>query len=524
MSPSSRDGREQRLLVLAPTGKDAALVRHKLIAGGFECDVCADAADLAEELQAGAAALLLAEEAIDARMQPIADLIAAQPAWSDLPVLLMTRAGAESETVRKAVAILGNVTLLERPFRVSTLSSTVRTALRARQRQYLARAQLAEREATAQALKEADRRKDEFIATLAHELRNPLAPLRNALNILHMTEDSGPAAEVHRMMERQVMHMVRLVDDLLEVSRITRDKIDLRKAVVDIDRVIESAVETSRPAIESGRHRLAIQPAGESLFVEADAVRLAQVFANLLNNAAKYTDEGGEITIRAEKEDGHVAVSVRDNGVGIAPGALARVFDMFMQGESARARGQGGLGIGLTLARRLVEMHGGEITASSDGMGRGSEFVVRLPLHAPVDAAAAPVAATVAARPALARVLVVDDNRDAADSLGALLRMLGAEVDVVHDGESALRAFGTQHPEVVLLDIGMPGMDGYEVARRLRERTDARDVLLVALTGWGQEKDRLNSKAAGFDHHLIKPADLGALRSLLGSALERQHS
>ncbi|HEY6820509.1 MAG TPA: ATP-binding protein [Burkholderiales bacterium] len=518
-----RDSLEHRLLVLAPTGKDAALLRGKLLEAGFECDVCADAADLADEITLGAGALLVAEEAIAARMEPLARVIERQPSWSDLPVLIMTRAGANSSIVAKALRTLGNVTLLERPIRVSALASTVRTALRARQRQYQARAQLAEREATAQALKEADRRKDEFIATLAHELRNPLAPLRNALNVLHLTAAGGPAAQLHEMMERQVLHMVRLVDDLLEVSRITRDKIDLRKSVIDIERVIESAVETSRPAVESGRHRLVIQRTAEPLYVDADAVRLAQVFANLLNNAAKYTDEGGEIVLRTEKEDGHVAVSVRDNGVGIAPGALGRVFDMFMQGESARARGQGGLGIGLTLARRLVEMHGGEITASSEGLGRGSEFVVRLPLHSPLDAAA-PAPAPATASPTLARVLVVDDNRDAANSLGALLRMLGAEVDVVHDGESALRAFGVQRPEVVLLDIGMPGMDGYEVARRLRERTDARDVLLVALTGWGQEKDRLNSKAAGFDHHLIKPADLGALRSLLDPAFHRQQS
>jgi len=327
-----RDSLEHRLLVLAPTGKDAALLRGKLLEAGFECDVCADAADLAEEMTLGAGALLVAEEAIAARMEPIARVIERQPSWSDLPVLIMTRAGANSSIVAKALRTLGNVTLLERPIRVSALASTVRTALRARQRQYQARAQLAEREATAQALKEADRRKDEFIATLAHELRNPLAPLRNALNVLHLTAAGGPAAQLHEMMERQVLHMVRLVDDLLEVSRITRDKIELRKGVVDIARVIESAVETSRPAVESCRHRLVIQGAAEPLYVKADAVRLAQVFANLLNNAAKYTDEGGEIVLRAEKEDGHVAVSVRDNGVGIAPGALGRVFDMFMQG------------------------------------------------------------------------------------------------------------------------------------------------------------------------------------------------
>jgi signal transduction histidine kinase/ActR/RegA family two-component response regulator len=520
VNPAAREAREQRLLVLAPTGKDAALLRAKLLEAGFECDVCADAADLAEEIGRGAGSLLVAEEAIAARMQPLARLIERQPSWSDLPVLIMTREGANSPTVGKALLTLGNVTLLERPIRVSALASAVRTALRARQRQYQARAQLAEREAAAQALKEADRRKDEFIATLAHELRNPLAPLRNALNILHMTEAGGSASQLHQMMERQVLHMVRLVDDLLEVSRITRDKIDLRKVALEINRVVDAAVETSRPAIDAAGHHLAIEPADEALFVEGDAVRLAQVFANLLNNAAKYTDEGGWITIRVEKQDERVAVSVRDTGVGIAPAALPRVFDMFMQGESARARGQGGLGIGLTLARRLVEMHGGEIAARSEGLGCGSEFIVRLPLHVP-KRDAAPAATPAPAPPSLTRVLVVDDNRDAANSLGALLRMLGAEVDVVHDGEAALHAFSTQHPEVVLLDLGMPGMDGYEVARRLRQRDDARDVMLIALTGWGQERDRLNSRAAGFDHHLIKPADLHALQSLLASAVAR---
>ena len=520
MNPVAREAREQRLLVLAPTGKDAALLRARLLEAGFECDVCSDTTDLAEEIGWGAGALLVAEEAIAAHMQPIARLIERQPSWSDLPVLIMTRSGANSDTVGKALLTLGNVTLLERPIRVSALASAVRTALRARQRQYQARAQLAEREAAAEALKEADRRKDEFIATLAHELRNPLAPLRNALNILHMTEAGNPASQLHEMMERQVLHMVRLVDDLLEVSRITRDKIELRKTTLDIRRVVDAAVETSRPAIEAAGHCLAIETADEALFVEGDAVRLAQVFANLLNNAAKYTDEGGRIRIRVERQDDHVAVSVHDNGVGIAPAALARVFDMFMQGESARARGQGGLGIGLTLARRLVEMHGGEIAARSEGLGRGSEFIVRLPLHAPAQDAA-PVEISASAPPNLTRVLVVDDNRDAANSLGALLRMLGAEVDVVHDGESALQAFSSQHPQVVLLDLGMPGMDGYEVARRLRQRHDGRGVMLIALTGWGQEKDRLNSRAAGFDHHLIKPADLRALQSLLASAVPR---
>ncbi len=316
-------------------------------------------------------------------------------------------------------------------------------------------------------------------------------------------------------MERQVDYLVRLVDDLLEVSRITRGKIELRKERTDLSAVIRAAVETSRPLLEAARHELTIAlPSGLSL--EADAVRLVQVFANILNNAVKYTEPGGRIWVTAVRDGTSALVSVRDTGMGIDAAALPRVFDLFMQGDASKGRGGGGLGIGLTLARTLVEMHEGTVEARSAGLGKGSEFVVRLPLAAGADLSL-PEPADTSPRTvhAPARVLVVDDSRDAADSLRVLLELLGAQVQVAYDGPAALDACRGYRPEVVLLDIGMAGMDGYEVARRIRQGAGSKDMTLIALTGWGQEKDRRSSKAAGFDHHLVKPVDIDALQGLL---------
>jgi PAS domain S-box-containing protein len=367
-------------------------------------------------------------------------------------------------------------------------------------------------------LREADRRKDEFLATLAHELRNPLAPIRNSLSVLRMAGGGSGAERVHEMMERQVDQMVRLVDDLLEVSRITRGKIELRHERVELEAVVRAAVETSRPLLEAARHRLELSLPAEPLILEADPVRLAQVFANLLNNAAKYTEAGGRIALAARRQGDEAVVSVRDDGIGIAAEQLPEVFDPFIQVDRTLGRAQGGLGIGLTLVRRLVQLHGGRVEAHSDGPGTGSEFRVTLPLAsasartaADQEAAPEPLAAVAAPR----RILVVDDNHDAADSLGMLLRVLGVESQVAHDGVSALQAVGTFRPHMVLLDLGMPGMDGYEVARRVRERTAGDGALLIALTGWGQPEDRRRTREAGFDHHLVKPVDLGALQSLL---------
>jgi PAS domain S-box-containing protein len=385
---------------------------------------------------------------------------------------------------------------------------------------------ITERKRAEDAIQEGDRRKDEFLATLAHELRNPLAPICNSLHILRMAEGDATAHEpVIEMMERQINHMVRLVDDLLEVSRITRGKIELRVERVELAAVIRSAVESSRPLIEASGHRLAISLPTEPVLLTADPVRMSQVFANLLNNAAKYTDREGQIWLTAqiqrnEHSRAEVVVSVRDSGMGIAPEMLPRIFDMFTQTDRSRPRAQGGLGIGLTLVRKLTELHGGRVEAKSEGIGRGSEFVVRLPLigavrPSPPEPRGQPARPHVSFSPR--RVLVVDDNRDAANSLGVLLGHLGLEPRVVYDGPSALEALATQQPHVVLLDLGMPGMDGYEVVRQARASSDNSNVVFIALTGWGQEEDRRKSKAAGFDHHLVKPVDITQLESLLSA-------
>jgi len=499
---------EQRLLVLAPVGRDAQLVEGIMRDQDIPCLACPNVEDLMVEVERGVAALLVAEEALADEDGRFSLIISRQPPWSDLPVLLLTRPGADSAAADRAVCTLGNVTLLERPVRIAALTSAARAALRARQRQYQTRAHLLEREI-------ADRRKDEFLATLAHELRNPLAPICNAVTLMRMSA-GGP--EIWDMMDRQVNHMVRLVDDLMEVSRITRGAVELHRKPIDLASAIDVAIETSRPLVDQARHQLTVALPEQALHVEADPVRLAQVFSNLINNAVKYTDAGGRIAVSARR-DGHSAtVTVSDTGIGIPAEALPRVFDMFVQADSRDRRVAGGLGIGLTLARRLVEMHGGTLTASSPGRGRGSEFSVRLPLAG--RAAAANTEDHAAPDPkirGLPRVLIVDDNRDAADSLATLLHLLGAEVRVTNDGPDALATLDAFHPAAVFLDLGMPGMDGHEVARRIREREHAHDTVLVALTGWGQEKDRRATRATGFNHHLVKPADITALRSVLAS-------
>lgn len=373
---------------------------------------------------------------------------------------------------------------------------------------------------SANALREADRRKDEFLATLAHELRNPLAPIRNAVHLMALDGNISRRPQLLEMLERQVNHMVRLIDDLIDVSRVSRGTVELRCERLDVGRLLQTAVETSRPLIERARHRLDLLLPVEPLSVHGDAVRLAQVFANLLNNAAKYTDDGGHIEVSARRDGLEAVVSVCDDGIGLASDQLPRLFEMFSQLEQPTARAQGGLGIGLALAKRLAQMHGGTVRAESEGLGCGSCFTVRLPLVA--EAAAESPASTRADSPLgfeQQRLLVVDDNRDAADSLALVLETLGAQVQVAHDGAAAIDTFERFAPHIVLLDLGMPGMNGFEVARRLRERANGHAVTLVALTGWGQADDRRRTRAAGFDHHLVKPVDMGALQALLGREL-----
>jgi signal transduction histidine kinase len=374
-------------------------------------------------------------------------------------------------------------------------------------------------------LRQADRRKDEFLAMLAHELRNPLAPIRNALEILRLRgvgAHDEAAGQAWDMVERQTGHLSRLVDDLLDVSRITRGKINLERAPVEVGEVVRRAVETSRPVIEARRHKLDVRMPPRLVWVEGDLTRLAQVVLNLLNNAAKYTEEGGHITLTLDApapEDGRpaeVVLRVRDTGVGIPPEMLPRVFDLFTQVDRTLDRSQGGLGIGLTLVRRLVEMHGGRAEAHSEGAGKGSEFVVRLPALAgavPAPRTDAEGAAEPAGPPR--RILVVDDNLDSAHSLATLLRLFGNEVLEAHDGAAALEAAGAFRPDVAILDIGLPGMDGYELARRLRRLPGLEHVRLAALTGYGSEQDRRRSRAAGFDDHLVKPVELETLQAFL---------
>ena len=373
-----------------------------------------------------------------------------------------------------------------------------------------------ERKQMEEALRAADRRKDEFLATLAHELRNPLAPVCNGLAILRQL---GPlpseVASIHAMVERQVKHMVRLVDDLMDISRITLGKIELKKAAVDLAEIVHNAVEMNRSAIEGARQMLALG-ALPHVTIDADAVRMTQVLSNLLNNASKYTDDAGRISLDVRVEGDNAVIRVGDSGVGISAAALPHVFELFTQGDAAGPRDAAGLGIGLAMVRLLVEMHGGTVQAKSDGVGHGSEFIVSLPV-ASERQQAGPDDADVSSELCLSglRVLVVDDNRDAADTLRTLLGLVGAEAIAAYDGVGALETLDRSAMDVLLLDLGMPGMDGYSVARRIREDPRHRDITLIAVTGRSQMQDRIRSQLEGFAHHLSKPTDFNDLLGLL---------
>ncbi len=374
-------------------------------------------------------------------------------------------------------------------------------------------------------LSEADRRKDEFLATLAHELRNPLAPIRNGLQLIKLAGGNQATIEQARsMMERQLTQMVRLVNDLMDVSRITRGALELRKERIQLAIVINSAVETSRPLIEQMGHDLTVTLPEHPIIVDADMTRMAQVFLNLLNNAAKYGDRGGSIQLNVELDGSDAVVTVTDTGIGIAADQLPRIFEMFVQVDRSLDRSQGGLGIGLTLVKRLVEMHGGHVQARSEGPGKGSEFVVRLPI---VIEASQPQVPSVNDEPSATksslRILIVDDNRDGANSLAEMLGIMGNDTRTAYDGQQGVDVAGEYRPDVILLDIGLPKLNGYEACRRIREQAWGKAVLLIAVTGWGQDKDRLRSHDAGFDHHLVKPVDPQALMEILaGLHIETQ--
>ncbi|HZP88173.1 MAG TPA: ATP-binding protein [Burkholderiales bacterium] len=369
-------------------------------------------------------------------------------------------------------------------------------------------------------LQEADRKKNEFLATLAHELRNPLAPVRSALQILRMSGSKSTEGKAALdIADRQMAQMVRLVEDLLDVSRITRNKLQLQRGIVPLQDVLQLALESSKPYIDAGGQTFEFDVPIVPIYVDVDSTRVAQVISNLLNNAAKFTPADGRIVLRAWAERNEVAISVRDSGIGLAPEAIPAMFEMFAQASDSPSRARGGLGIGLSLVKRLVEMHAGSVIASSEGPGKGSEFVVRLPtVAAPAAMHASEAPAALQSNGTTLRLLVVDDNRDAADTLCVLLQMLGHETRVAYDGESALTTAEDYKPDVVLLDIGLPKADGYVVARRIRKQAWGKSTVLVATTGWGQSSDKDQARRAGFNHHLVKPVDPDALGRILSQA------
>ena len=510
---------EQRVLILPPSRRDGEASRSLLQRAGIDAVVCRDAADVAVQIDSGAGALVLTDAALGVRgIDVVFATLAAQPPWSDLPLVLLCAPETQRELPARLIASLTNVTLLDRPASARSLLSAIQAALRARLRQYQTRDQLEALKSAEESLRTrerelrtSDRRKDEFLAMLAHELRNPLAPIRSASELLRRLAPEHPQVQAPAdILQRQIAHLTRIVDDLLDVSRITQDRIELQKRPLEVSAVIADALESARPLMREKGHKLQVALSESPFYVEGDGARLVQCVANLLVNAAKYTDPEGEIQVAARPENGVAVIAVSDNGVGIPPELLPQIFDLFVQSRRSLDRAQGGLGIGLSLVRRLVQMHGGQVSATSDGAGRGARFEIRLPLIA------APIASTQqpsAPRVSPKRILVVDDNQDAANSLAMVLKMNGHEAYAVYSPEDALRHLDAHHSQVLLLDIGLPRMDGYEVAQQVRR--SGLPVRMIALTGYGQVEDVKRTAAAGFDAHLIKPVDLDLLERAL---------
>jgi signal transduction histidine kinase/CheY-like chemotaxis protein len=500
MSPA-----EERFLILAPTGRDAALTAALLAKAQLDHAVVGSLRELCQTLaRDGAAALLIAEEVFAQESSThLRELLGAQNAWSDLPILIFTSTRGEP-TAARLLASLGNVTFLDRPLRPVTMLSAAQAALRARRRQYAAREEL-------NAQQRAVRERDQFLAMLGHELRNPLSAITMALNL----DRDGPGNKYREIMRRQASHLGRLVDDLLDVSRVTSGKIALRRERVDVAALLQRCFASLGPALAS--HRAELQLGERSLLVDGDPVRLEQVIVNLLNNAIKYTPTAGRIAISLDAEDGDVVLRVRDDGVGISDDMLHRVFDLFTQAESSLDRAKGGMGIGLTLVRTLVQMHGGSVYVASGGLNQGTLFTVRLPrLGGSFTTATQETTGKIVTR--RHDVLLIEDNEDSRELLSLLLGERGHRVCSAADGLSGVDAALAKRPDVMLVDIGLPGLDGYGVAKRVREAYgDA--PYLVALTGYGQPEDRARALASGFDEHVTKPVDIKAIERLLAGVM-----
>jgi signal transduction histidine kinase/ActR/RegA family two-component response regulator len=527
MAEGERDRREERILVLAPTGRDGAIACQVLGGAGLSCAACADAGDLWREIEAGAGTVILAEEALTGWLvQGLLTLLGRQEPWSDLPLVLVVDGGDASEKALATLAPRSNATILERPVRINTLVSAVQASLRARRRQYEVRELL-------RGQAETDRRKDEFLAMLGHEIRNPLAAIRNSLFILErLGSPDGATARQREVIDRQTHNLMRMVDDLLDVSRVTLGKIRLDLQTVDLREAVERCLSELGMATLAESHDLGIAADTEKVLIEGDPVRIEQVICNLVQNAVKYTPRGGRLTVSVRAEGGMGVVRVADNGIGIPQEMLPHIFEPFTQVESSRLRSKGGLGLGLPLVRGLVLLHGGQVEAHSAGPGAGSEFVVSLPLRPPAMAPVRPPGEARRGSPGAhrahggggggdLRVLIVEDNFDGRESLRELLELWGYEVDVAANGTEGLVKTFAGHPDAALIDIGLPELDGNEVARRIRAVVDSDRLALIAMTGYGQPEDRRRAIEAGFDTYLVKPVEPSDLVRLLAEVAQR---
>lgn len=507
----------RRVLIVAPVGRDAELMCEHLEAARVPCFVCSDTDEACHELGIGAGALMFTDEALTAETMPrLAHVLDSQPPWSDIPMIILSGLPS-SETKSRSFGTFGrrtNVTFVDRPVRIHSLVSAAQSALRARQRQYQIR-ELMDK------LEDRVHERDRFLAILGHELRNPLGAI---LLASQMRDDDGRLGGEHAdLIERQSKHLTRLVNDLLDLSRVVSGKIVLKRQVIDLADALRQSFETVMEPASRQNVSIEVRYANEPLPVYADPLRAAQILTNVIGNAIKYTPSGGQVIVALEREGDQAVVKVADDGVGIAPDRIGTIFELFAQAENAIGRAQGGMGIGLALVRNLLELHEGTITAESDGLGKGSEFVVRLPIFHGAAIASAPVPAKVSRDGQPRRIVVVEDNQDVRDLLRLKLRRLGHEVHAVADGIAGLQTIVDRRPDLALVDIGLPGLDGYEIATRVRESI-GRDVVLVAVSGFGQPEDKRKAMDAGFDEHITKPADVSDIENLLSRLPPRGES
>lgn len=503
--------RPDLILIVAPIGRDAELMCAQLETAGLNCAACKDIDDLCVRIDSGVAVVVATEEALPPdELHTLLRKLNEQPPWSEIPLIILSGAPSLDQKPRSfdLFARRTNVTLIDRPVRIKSLISAAQTAMRARQRQYDIRDLMKQ-------LEERINERDRFLAVLGHELRNPLAAIMLAV---HMTDAEGRLDGQHaQLIERQARHLTRLVNDLLDLSRVAAGKIVLKKGILDLRDVATQSLEVVRTAAERQRVTLAVRNCDEPLMVDADGVRIDQILTNVLTNAIKYTPEGGHVMLKLRVDGSDGVMEVTDDGVGIAPDRIGRIFDLFAQAENAIGRAQGGMGIGLALVRNLVDLHGGTVEAKSDGVGKGSTFTIRLPLASDLQAQMIPADQPGRELPSAGlqrRIVIVEDNNDVRDLLRLRLKRLGHEVVGARDGEEGLRVLLHEKPDLALVDLGLPGIDGFEVARNVREKLGD-GVVLVALSGFGQPEDKRRAIEAGFDDHLTKPADAKDIESLL---------